>query len=82
MDSLFSLFIVACCVLVAVSTITRRGKFGVNFQPISCPKCATDIPFSRMPANKGQALWGGYTCGNCKTEIDKWGNEVQLLKRK
>jgi hypothetical protein len=32
----------------------------------------------RKPANENQALYGGHTCKNCKTEMDKYGTEIKV----
>ncbi len=62
--------------LVVVSSIIGKGKFGINFQKVICPKCGSPVPTARKPANLQQALWGGWTCQQCSTEIDKWGNQI------
>ena len=77
--ALIACFVIALVVgfiLLVVSTVTRKGRSGINFRRESCPKCGSGIPMVRMPANLKQALWGGYTCATCRTEIDKWGNQI------
>ena len=62
--------------LVIRDTIRRSGRWGINLQPIVCPRCGgTAGPF-RMPKNSGQALWGGRTCRSCGCHMDKWGREL------
>lgn len=62
--------------LVVRDTIRRRGRWGINLRPVHCPKCGELAPAVRMPKNRSQALWGGYTCEACGTENDKWGQPV------
>jgi hypothetical protein len=66
-------------VLVVYGTIARN-KWGVNFDPISCPKCGTPFPRLRHPQSARQVLWGGGTCAKCGTEVDMWGREVNLQR--
>lgn len=42
-----------------------------------CPECGTPVPQFRRPTSLRQALWGGWTCANCSTEMDRLGNEVE-----
>jgi len=51
--------------------------FALLKKPISCPKCNTKMPRFRKPENTNQALWGGWTCPKCGTELDKKGNEIK-----
>jgi hypothetical protein len=41
-----------------------------------CPECGTPVPATRVPTSRRQALWGGWTCENCGTEMDSSGNEL------
>lgn len=50
-----------------------QGKWGINANPVNCPTCGTPAPTTRKPANRKQALWGGWTCAQCGTEFDKYG---------
>jgi hypothetical protein len=61
---------------VLVSTYRRKGNLGINFRRPKCPNCAHPFPIVRTPKNKRQALWGGWTCDQCGTEADKWGQPV------
>jgi hypothetical protein len=71
------LLAVAGLVLIIRGTNQRTGM-GINLTPPSaCPKCGTPLPSVRAPKNLRQALWGGWTCSNCQTELDKWGREVK-----
>ena len=42
-------------------------------KPMNCPKCKTELPKFRKPANFRQAMWGGYTCTGCGTELTRKG---------
>ena len=42
-----------------------------------CPQCGAKQPKVRKPANRQQMLWGGWTCLECKCEIDRKGNKVK-----
>jgi hypothetical protein len=44
--------------------------------PLACPGCGTPLPSYRIPANKRQALWGGWTCAKCGTEMDRHGRVI------
>jgi hypothetical protein len=62
-------------VLVICGTLTKN-RWGINVDPVSCPRCHTPFPEIRKPDNLRQTLWGGGTCLNCGTEVDKWGREL------
>jgi hypothetical protein len=68
--------IVALLFFLIKSSAERNGEMGINLSPTQCPKCATPVPVIRRPANMRQALYGGSTCKNCGTEVDKWGKPV------
>ena len=61
---------------VIINTIQRKGRMGINFDKVVCPKCGTGMPSIRKPRNRRQFLWGGGTCSNCGCEMDKWGKEI------
>lgn len=58
-----------------VKDTSNKDKWGINTEKIYCPVCNIEIDYFRKPKNIRQLLWGGYTCKNCHTEIDKWGNK-------
>lgn len=66
--------------LIAVGTVRKNG-WGVNTAPVVCPNCGAEIPRIRKPENLAQALWGGATCSNCWTEVDKWGRKIGKADR-
>jgi len=53
-----------------------KSKFGINLKRVYCPTCQTKQPIIRKPANERQALYGGHTCRNCNTEMDKYGRDI------
>lgn len=63
--------------LVIRDTVRKRGRWGINLQPVQCPECGTSAPVIRRPRNWRQFLWGGCTCDECGTEYDKWGQKVR-----
>ena len=62
-------------VLVVYGTIAKN-RWGINGDPVSCPRCNTPLPRIRKPQTLQQALWGGGTCPACCADVDKWGREV------
>lgn len=42
----------------------------------SCPLCDLPLPRRRAPANLRQAMWGGWTCAGCDTELDARGQPL------
>jgi DNA-directed RNA polymerase subunit RPC12/RpoP len=62
--------------LVLIDTVRRSGRFGINLDLPNCPRCGHQVRAVRIPKSIPQFLWGGYTCTQCGTEIDKWGNEI------
>jgi phosphate/sulfate permease len=41
-----------------------------------CPRCGIALPATRKPQSLKQALWGGWACPKCGTEIDRKGRAV------
>ena len=80
------LFVIVCIlaavglILVAYGTIAQN-RWGINFSEVSCPVCKTPLSQVRKPRSLSQALWGGYTCMSCGTEIDKWGRQLERPSR-
>jgi hypothetical protein len=64
---------IALVVVVVVQTAQRKGRWGINTRPVTCPECGAPAPAIRAPKNASQALWGGWTCPGCRCEVDKWG---------
>ena len=49
---------------------------------VKCEVCKKPMPFFRIPENKKQLLWGGWTCENCGSELDRKGNLIKSGKEK
>ncbi len=62
-------------VLVIYGTI-RKNRWGINLEPVNCPRCKQPMPQVRKPMSLSQTLWGGGTCVRCGCEMDKWGREI------
>jgi hypothetical protein len=67
-------------VLLIHGTVAKTG-WGINLEPVSCPRCHALFPQMREPNNIRQALWGGGTCATCGAEVDKWGREVAARRQ-
>jgi DNA-directed RNA polymerase subunit RPC12/RpoP len=63
-------------VLVVYGTIVENN-WGINLGQVDCPRCGTHLPQVRKPSSLSQTVWGGYTCSSCRTEVDKWGRELE-----
>ncbi len=62
-------------VLVIYGTIAKN-RWGINLDPVSCPRCNTQLPQIRQPQSLRHRLWGGGACPSCGVEVDKWGREI------
>lgn len=49
------------------------------FKTRNCPKCKTEMPTYRKPADMHETLWGGWTCENCGAKMNRKG---KLRKKK
>jgi hypothetical protein len=47
-----------------------------NWAQVKCPSCATQQAFFRWPSSFRQLMWGGWTCTNCGTEMDRKGTAI------
>lgn len=47
-----------------------------NWAQMTCPTCAARQPLWRQPASFRQLMWGGWTCANCGTEMDRHGKAI------
>jgi hypothetical protein len=63
-------------VLVVLYGTVVKNRWGINLEPVSCPRCKTPLPALRKPGSLRQALWGGWRCPVCGAGVDKWGREV------
>lgn len=57
--------------------LIERGKVST----VKCPACATQQPGLRIPNSLRQTFWGGWTCANCGTEIDRRGHVLDQTAR-
>ena len=57
----------------AVATAAVLIIFIVLRKPVKCEKCGAEQPKVRQPENMNQAMWGGYTCASCGSQLDGRG---------
>lgn len=73
LSSLIMSFIV---IALLVHGTYAKNRWGLNFDPVFCPRCNTRAPEPPEPRSFRQARWGEWTCPACGTEVDKWGREL------
>src|SRR5579884_1412989 len=66
-------------VLLVIYGTIAKNRWGVNLDPIYCPRCNTRLPEIRTPQNRRQRFWGGSSC-DCGVEVDQWGREIGFSK--
>ena len=59
----------------------KGRRMGVNLDEVRCPSCQAEMPRLRRPANRRQALWGGWRCSECGCEMDRMGEPVDASGR-
>ena len=64
--------------VTAVLLLSVKMRNDVNAKG-GCPKCGTPVPGVRTPTSLRQALWGGWTCAECGTEMDRKGEVSQTI---
>jgi DNA-directed RNA polymerase subunit M/transcription elongation factor TFIIS len=42
-----------------------------------CPNCGNPLPSMRIPSDKREAFWGGWTCPSCQTKLDRNLKEIE-----
>ena len=70
-----SMITVSLSVIVAVVVVfllAQRIREGVNARG-GCPECNVPVPQFRTPTSFRQAIYGGWTCENCGTEMNMHG---------
>jgi transposase-like protein len=67
-------------ILFFVKKSRDKSDMGINLKRVYCPGCGTKQPFIRKPKNSRQAMYGGYTCPKCNTEMDKYGDVIKSDK--
>jgi hypothetical protein len=70
--------LVAIGLILVIYGTVAKNNWGVNLTPVSCPCCKAPLPQVRTPKSFRQAMWGGYICPACGTEVDKWGRQTRL----
>ena len=65
--------------IVLVWAASIRNKINARG---GCPECGTPLPGFRRPTSLKQAIWGGWTCSDCGTEMDRNGNEIERVMAK
>ncbi|MFV0531655.1 MAG: hypothetical protein ACK5MD_09515 [Flavobacteriales bacterium] len=79
MNAIIVGILIGLALFVSFAFIKKGSKFshlGINVNRVYCPKCNEKQPIIRKPKNQRQALYGGYTCKKCGTEMDKYGTEI------
>ena len=66
------IFLIVAIDIVIIFYLALRQRY--------CSKCETKLPKFRKPKNQNQALFGGWTCPKCHTELDSSGNVVKVSK--
>lgn len=57
------------------------SKMGFNLSAdLKCPLCDEPFPALRRPKNFREMMWGGWTCGKCGAELDKWLKPIEPRK--
>jgi len=67
----FIVFIIGVFVGIIIASIRK---------PIFCPKCKTQFQLGKSKRTLHQILWGGWTCQNCGSEIERKGNLIKNKK--
>ena len=73
------IFQTALIVFVVVAVIFIWAV--IKLRKVRCPVCGTKPPLLRIPKNRYQALWGGWTCSKCGAELDRNGQLKRQLRR-
>ena len=79
----FIAFIIGIVLISLLTMIKKDSEFAplsINLNRIYCPKCNHKQPLIRKPNGQRQALYGGWTCKKCGTEMNIFGEEI-FVKR-
>ena len=68
---LFSIVLTIAVLTVLAFKMTKDVNDGGG-----CPVCGTPVPMYRHPTSLRQAFWGGWTCEDCGTEMDRHGRKL------
>ncbi|MFT4698537.1 MAG: transposase-like protein [Flavobacteriaceae bacterium] len=78
---IFLIAIIAGIVMVILLSLIKKdsklAKLGINIKRTYCPTCNEKQPIVRKPLNQRQIMFGGYTCKNCGSEMDKYGTKIE-----
>lgn len=66
---------VVLAVFIVLLVYTKRKTEQINASG-GCPVCHGDVPAFRRPTSFRQALWGGWTCETCGTDLDRNGMKL------
>ena len=85
---LATIFLCGAVAVMIIQSKRKSGNWGLNVNSIRdvfkgkpllskvvCPVCGQEQRDFRKPTNLNEVLWGGWTCPNCGTQMDKWGKE-------
>jgi len=61
---------IAIVMMMAAAARKRVNEKG------GCANCRMPVPVLRNPTSLRQAFLGGWTCAECGTEMDRFGNEI------
>jgi hypothetical protein len=50
-------------------------KYGINLRAVYCPKCGKKQSRVRAPKDYEEAMFGGSTCPDCGTRMNKYGQK-------
>ena len=71
----WSLHIGIAAILLVLWGTFNRNRWGFNFGKLLCPRCLRPIPRPQGVPSLRQLIFGGGTCSECHTVVDKWGRE-------
>jgi len=69
------IFVGIICSMALVMYLSAKMQQNVNRNG-GCPECGMPVPRFRRPTSFRQAVWGGWTCSECGTEMDRYGKEL------
>jgi hypothetical protein len=76
LGGVFAAIVAACVTKRVMRRWPQHGKWGINPEPVNCPRCDNQQPKTRLPTSFRQAMWGGWSCKSCGCEMDKYGKPL------